>query len=613
MSTDCIKGRVMLRGYQRRIADECAGQNSIVVLPTGSGKTMIASEIILEIIRRQKGQALFLVPTRFLVPQQAAAVRAHTGLDVGEYFGGEKLPSSFDVLVSTPKAFETVVDTGQLAWDAFSCIVFDEVHHVLKDHPYRKLAQSLRQSGTSAVCLGLTASLSYAVGDAKVKKSVTALCAELNVSHLADAEKEELQRDGYHPPDQAPDVRVGGCTPDPVGTLPAADRKPHLMIHMFWCRIDGKKATPFSQSLVHLIGLLEGAVKQAHPTFTSPLRKPGGVKLWGEFAHRHMSAELIGHLEPWYEALRILVVSWEEAEDAATMMLRMSRALEASWPASTMKEINAFAASLPKTFPQFEKLKCALAEHVASRGESFRGIVFVQQRVTTHILYHVIASDPDLSAKLNPVCLYSTSAPATPSLAISKRQAEDYLAKFAAGSSNLLIATVVAEEGMDIPAANVVVRYDVMHHATSLVQSRGRGRQAGSDFIVLNERCDRTVQDLLEAEQQQAETIRNYTPPSANSLDNTAATAAQKSRERGANHLLAKDVEGSNSLAVLNEYCRKTKVSLCEDFSKDEFSWCCVLTYTSMLRTKIATGKAISKKSAKKESAKELLKLLRLT
>jgi superfamily II DNA or RNA helicase len=52
------------------------------------------------------------------------------------------------------------------------------------------------------------------------------------------------------------------------------------------------------------------------------------------------------------------------------------------------------------------------------------------------------------------------------------------LRAFADGTVNLLITTVVAEEGMDVPAANCVLRFDPMLNAVSLVQGRGRARHA---------------------------------------------------------------------------------------------------------------------------------------
>ena len=53
---------------------------------------------------------------------------------------------------------------------------------------------------------------------------------------------------------------------------------------------------------------------------------------------------------------------------------------------------------------------------------------------------------------------------------------------------NLLVATDVAEEGLDVQGCSAVLRFDLPKTPSSLVQSRGRARQHGSSFIVLLER-----------------------------------------------------------------------------------------------------------------------------
>jgi ERCC4-related helicase len=55
-------------------------------------------------------------------------------------------------------------------------VVFDEVHHVLKQHPYRALAAALLDSGARPRVLGLSASLTYAVGAKKVELALQKLC-----------------------------------------------------------------------------------------------------------------------------------------------------------------------------------------------------------------------------------------------------------------------------------------------------------------------------------------------------------------------------------------------------------------------------------------------------
>lgn len=128
-----------LRDYQLRIAEECERANTIVLLPTGSGKTLIGAEVI----KRIGGRALFFVPTCLLVEQQANALREWTHLEVAEFMGGLTLPSSFDVLVTTPEKFRLVqtranagggplpIDpesgSSLLQWSAFRIVIFDEV------------------------------------------------------------------------------------------------------------------------------------------------------------------------------------------------------------------------------------------------------------------------------------------------------------------------------------------------------------------------------------------------------------------------------------------------------------------------------------------------------
>jgi ERCC4-related helicase len=191
-----------LRPYQTRMVGEVGRRNVIVKMPTGSGKTLVAAECMrLALLRcgdSESRRAVFLVPARDLVEQQARAVRGWCSeLRVDEYMSTLAVPAAFDVLVSTPEAFRRLqMRDTRFAWPRFSIIVFDEVHHVLKDHPYRKLAQGLRRRGGGVQVLGLSASLTYAVGEVAVSRSLQRLSDDLGLDAMATVDDDELRAGG---------------------------------------------------------------------------------------------------------------------------------------------------------------------------------------------------------------------------------------------------------------------------------------------------------------------------------------------------------------------------------------------------------------------------------
>ena len=188
---------MQLRPYQKRIVETATEKNTIVVLPTGAGKTLIAAALALRLARPTSGPSrptLFLVPTRILVTQQAVAIREWSGLDVAEYMGGTTLATEFDVLVSTPSAFAAAMPSNSdlLGWANFGLVVFDEVHHVRKEHPYRTLAKGIPCTGATPRILGLSASVTYAVGAENVATAVNQLCDDLRIDTFETATEAEL-------------------------------------------------------------------------------------------------------------------------------------------------------------------------------------------------------------------------------------------------------------------------------------------------------------------------------------------------------------------------------------------------------------------------------------
>jgi ERCC4-related helicase len=624
---------VAMRKYQTRIVNASVGKNTIVSLPTGAGKTLIAAELIMRTGAESWApgklcaRTLMLVPTRPLVEQQARAVmdwhRQHgIASKVEQYHGDMRLPACFDVLVSTPAAFQVAqikdsAEGGALAWSTWDLLVIDEVHHAdpNKDHPYRKLTTSLTTAANRKPdspmprVLGLTASLTYATTN--IGESINRLCSKLGIVQIENASDEELSRDGYQatrsPAQTVPQVAM------PAGLVPVTDRKPHLMMSMFHQRIKSGQATPFAMQLCEAIQSLERRACGVDTNFKSPLeRKP--ISQWESYAHnyaKHATREakpVISELVHWYGALKLLVISWEGDECLAVEFLRMTTVAQ-----NYSTEATEFFAHMPQRGPRLEQLHRALLQ-VHGEIDEFRGIVFVEQRVTTYILQHFIKKT-SLNNLFRPEVVYSTSSSATPSLSLSPSAQAAAMRRFASGESNLLICTSTVEEGMDVPESNCVICFDITPHAVSLVQRRGRGRQAGSKFIVLAERADRTIRDLEQIEQDQLQVCAEFEVPELTHEQRQTQLAQehakQISRERTAGEKLRRQVKKvgtvtiQNAVGILNTVCKQTKVDFTEFVSGNEV----VLRYESIIRSCEGRGQG-SRKNAKRNAAIALVLVL---
>ncbi|KNC77489.1 hypothetical protein SARC_10052 [Sphaeroforma arctica JP610] len=175
-----------------------------------------------------------------------------------------------------------------------------------------------------------------------------------------------------------------------------------------------------------------------------------------------------------------------------------------------------------------------------------KNIIMAEQRVVAHIVQWYIEQDATLRSSVNvrSGIVYATSTPATASLRVTNSDSKGRMDKFRNGELNILVSTSVSEEGMDVPAANCVIRFDAVQTPVSLVQSRGRARQKDSNFVVLAEstQANRTVACIQEADH------RQYNLVTATPFDkSTTNTQASRKRRTEANAQRQK-----RALAVLN-------------------------------------------------------------
>ncbi|KAJ5751466.1 ATP-dependent helicase dcl2 [Penicillium nucicola] len=117
----------------------------------------------------------------------------------------------------------------------------------------------------------------------------------------------------------------------------------------------------------------------------------------------------------------------------------------------------------------------------------FSGVVFVRERVTAYVLSALLDTHP-LTKKIFR-CAPCVSSVRSESWAkddnLFTERNEDVILQFRSGLKNLIVATSVLEEGIDLPACHVVISFDFPDNITSFIQRRGRARQGVSEFAVM--------------------------------------------------------------------------------------------------------------------------------
>ena len=156
------------REYQKRIAEVATTTNTLVVLPTGLGKTIIAILVAAEMLQRHPdSKVVVLAPTRPLVLQHLRAFGTQLNLPKGSMAAltgtvdpgdRELLWMKSRVIFATPQTVYNDVRHGRISLADVVLAVFDEAHRSVKDYTYTRLASVYRESASRPLIMGLTAS-----------------------------------------------------------------------------------------------------------------------------------------------------------------------------------------------------------------------------------------------------------------------------------------------------------------------------------------------------------------------------------------------------------------------------------------------------------------------
>ncbi|VDO75067.1 unnamed protein product [Haemonchus placei] len=146
------------------------------------------------------------------------------------------------------------------------------------------------------------------------------------------------------------------------------------------------------------------------------------------------------------------------------------------------------------------------------KEDPLSGIIFVDQRYVAYtlnvLLKHVCRWDPNFKfIQSDFVIGFSGGSFASDdSQGLHKRQA-DVIRRFRQGELNLLVATSVLEEGVDVRHCNLVIKFDRPIDYRSYIQSKGRARKrdGGAKYFMLvdesdSSKCSEDLRDFVKIE-----------------------------------------------------------------------------------------------------------------
>lgn len=173
------------REYQLNITQSIfSGKNSLVILPTGLGKTLIAIFAIANALYNGK-KAIILAPTKPLSEQHHKSLDSLLNIEkdkilllTGSVSSSKRkeMEENAKVIAATPQTISNDLKAGRLSLEDFGAVIFDECHRAVGRYAYTYIADECKENGVQLI--GLTAS------PGSKKEKVDELIKALNIENI---------------------------------------------------------------------------------------------------------------------------------------------------------------------------------------------------------------------------------------------------------------------------------------------------------------------------------------------------------------------------------------------------------------------------------------------
>jgi len=464
------------REYQINIANSALEKNALVVLPTGLGKTVIALILIANELKGKNNKVLFLAPTKPLVMQHAQFLKDFLEInkDAIVTFTGEIQPvkrqelwNKNRIIVSTPQVVENDLLSKRLNLKEVSLIIFDEAHHAVGDYAYVFVSEMYHKQHENGRVLGITASPGNDIA------KILTVCKNLGIDNIEIRTK--------YDPDVKPYVHNLRITWKEIHLPKDFAMVIQLLKKALSDRLkilkDINVIESSSISLVNKTKLLNAQHKIQQEIRSTP--KPSkmlfkAASIQSEAMKIHYALELIqtqgvNSLKNYFQRMGKQASSKDSPKASRSIMSDYS-----------ILEVIAFLKSLDVEHPKIKEIEEIVKKQVEMKTDS-KIIVFTHYRDTSLQILNSL----EKIKNIKPV-RFIGQAVKDGDKGLTQKEQIQIIKKFKENVYNVLIATSVAEEGLDIPSTDLVVFYEPVPSEIRVIQRRGRtGRKMPGNVIIL--------------------------------------------------------------------------------------------------------------------------------
>lgn len=501
------KNKVFYRHYQENIVKRCNNKNTLVVLPTGLGKTIIGILLIAKSLEKYpKSKIIILAPTRPLVSQHKSSCQKFLDIEIEKItaFTGkiqpEKRITLFNiskVIISTPQVIKNDIERGRYNLKHISLLIFDEGHRTKGNYAYNFISNEYINTCSDPLILSLTAS------PGKDYSCIQQLCDNLFIENVIfkSYDDGDVKKYIYNIDTFLEFVNV------PIKVLEISAIWYNLFERYLRLFIDWKLIPPNKKyySKVEFLGIARD--------LTLSLRYENGYE--PDLSEEDYISLL------YHQAPKVIDIIREEALNIQTIYSYCSSCISLLHGKDLLETQNytLFKSFLERiksksgedilsakriihsehykfienllgntseeslSHPKIEKM-ISIVQEEFQEYKNHKILIFTQFREMAECLKNKITNQ--FKAKLK-VEKFIGQASKFNDFGFSQNKQLDILDKFRSGEINILIATSVAEEGLDIPNVDVIIFYEPVPSEIRLIQRRGRtGRNSpGRCYILL--------------------------------------------------------------------------------------------------------------------------------